>query len=101
MSWSLVVDGAASAAWNMAVDAALLEEAGARGTACIRVYAWEPPALSFGRHEPALRRYDRAAIAARGLAVTRRPTGGRAVWHSREVTYSVTARPRASIAPRS
>ena len=65
-----MVDGAASAAWNMAVDAALLEEAAARGTAWLRVYAWQPPALSFGRNEPALRRYDRGAIEARGLAVT-------------------------------
>lgn len=91
MSWLLVVDDAAPAAWNMAADAALLEEAAASGLACLRLYAWNPPALSFGRHEPAMRRYDRGAIEARGLAVTRRPTGGRAVWHAAEVTYAVTA----------
>ena len=90
-SWLLLIDPPASGAWNMALDAALLEAAAHRGLACLRLYAWDPPTLSFGRHEPALRRYDRAAITARGLSTVRRPTGGRAVWHDREVTYSVVA----------
>jgi len=75
----------------MALDAALLRAAERDALCVLRLYAWDPPTLSFGRNEPALRRYDRAAIAARGLAVVRRPTGGRAVWHDREVTYAVTA----------
>ena len=76
---------------NMALDQALLEEADASGAAFLRLYRWNPPCLSFGRNEPALARYDREAIAARGLAVVRRPTGGRAVWHEHEVTYAVAA----------
>ncbi len=75
----------------MALDQALLEEADASGAAFLRLYRWNPPCLSFGRNEPALARYDRARIAARGLAVVRRPTGGRAVWHEHEVTYAVAA----------
>jgi lipoate-protein ligase A len=75
----------------MALDAALLSAAERDGSCALRLYAWDPPTLSFGRNEPALQRYDRAAIAARGLAVVRRPTGGRAVWHHREVTYAVAA----------
>lgn len=75
----------------MALDAALLLDAEREGTCALRLYAWDPPTLSFGRNEPALRRYDRDRIAARGLAVVRRPTGGRAVWHHREVTYAVAA----------
>jgi lipoate-protein ligase A len=75
----------------MALDEALLETAGAEGLSTLRLYAWDPPTLSFGRNEPALRRYDRHAITQRGLATVRRPTGGRAVWHHREVTYSVAA----------
>jgi len=75
----------------MALDAALLSAAERDAACTLRLYAWDPPTLSFGRNEPALRRYDRAAIAARGLAVVRRPTGGRAVWHHREVTYAVAA----------
>jgi len=76
---------------NMAMDDALLEEAGASGRAFLRLYRWSPPCLSFGRHEPAASRYDRAAIARLGLDVVRRPTGGRAVWHEHEVTYAVAA----------
>lgn len=91
MSWLLLRDAPAPGAWNMALDQALLETAAAEGLCALRLYAWDPPALSFGRNEPALRRYDRAAIERRGLAVVRRPTGGRAVWHHREVTYSVAA----------
>ncbi len=91
MTWRIVFDGAAAVAWNMACDAALLEAAQRDGTRTLRLYAWDAPTLSFGRHEPARRRYDRAAIEARGLAAVRRPTGGRAVLHHHEVTYSVTA----------
>lgn len=89
--WIVLVDRPAPGAWNMALDAALLRAAEQDGLCTLRLYAWDPPTLSFGRNEPALRRYDRAAIAARGLAVVRRPTGGRAVWHDREVTYAVAA----------
>lgn len=87
----LLRDSAASGAWNMALDAALLEAAEADGLTAFRLYRWDPGTLSFGRNEPALKRYERDAIASRGLATVRRPTGGRAVWHEREVTYAVAA----------
>jgi len=89
--WLVLVDEPASGPRNMALDAALLEAAERDGRCTLRLYAWDPPTLSFGRNEPALARYDRAAITARGLPVVRRPTGGRAVWHHREVTYAVAA----------
>jgi lipoate-protein ligase A len=72
----------------MAIDQALLDAA-ERGLGVLRLYRWDPPALSFGRNEPALRRYDRARIEELGLSVVRRPTGGRAVWHADELTYAV------------
>jgi lipoate-protein ligase A len=75
----------------MALDEALLLAAGRDGLRVLRLYAWNPATLSFGRNEPAARRYDRLAIAARGIATVRRPTGGRAVWHHHEVTYAVAA----------
>lgn len=75
----------------MAIDEALLVEADRSGGAFLRLYRFTPPCLSFGRNEPALARYDRAAIERRGLDVVRRPTGGRAVWHEHEVTYAVAA----------
>src|SRR6266704_1185815 len=86
--WHLLIDpDGKPGAVNMALDQTLLEEADASGAAFLRLYRWNPPCLSFGRNEPALARYDRERIAARGLAVVRRPTGGRAVWHEHEVTY--------------
>ena len=75
----------------MAFDDALLEDAARTGRPTLRLYRWSPPCLSFGRNEPARSRYDRAAIERRDLAVVRRPTGGRAVWHDAEVTYAVAA----------
>jgi lipoate-protein ligase A len=76
---------------NMALDAAMLDRADRAGEILIRAYRWAPHCLSFGRHEPARRRYDTARIAALGLDCVRRPTGGRAVWHARELTYAVAA----------
>jgi lipoate-protein ligase A len=75
----------------MACDVALLARARRTGEAVLRVYAWERPTLSLGRHEAARAHYDAAAIAAAGVALVRRPTGGRALLHDHEVTYSITA----------
>jgi lipoate-protein ligase A len=76
----------------MAIDEVLLREAQSTGATFLRLYRWAPPGcLSFGRNEPANRRFDRRAIASRGWPVVRRPTGGRAVWHEHEITYSVAA----------
>ncbi|MEZ4412221.1 MAG: hypothetical protein R2910_04460 [Gemmatimonadales bacterium] len=92
MRWTLLVDPAGRPGWhNMAVDQALLDLAAGEGRAFLRIYRWAPFCLSFGRNEPALRRYDRTAIERRGLDTVRRPTGGRAVWHADEVTYAVAA----------
>jgi lipoate-protein ligase A len=54
------------------------------------VYSWSEPTLSFGRNQKTVG-YDRAALEVAGIAVVRRPTGGRAILHHREITYSVTA----------
>ena len=91
MNWHHLADGPADAAHNMATDLALLDLAAERGIGFVRTYTWAPFALSFGANEPALKRYDRDAISARGLSVVRRPTGGRAVWHAEELTYTVAA----------
>jgi len=75
----------------MALDEALLDESVQRQVGFLRLYRWQPHCLSFGRHEPALKRYHRDQIEALGIDVVRRPTGGRAVWHAGELTYAVTA----------
>ena len=92
LEWELMLEPAGrSGAANMTIDADLLAETARTGRAFLRLYRFDPPCLSLGRHEPAAARYDRAAIARRGLDVVRRPTGGGAVWHEHEVTYAVAA----------
>jgi lipoate-protein ligase A len=90
--WTLWVEQSPRPGWaNMAIDRALLDRADALGEHWLRLYTWKPSCLSFGRHEPAVRRYDSNRIAALGLDTVRRPTGGRAVWHGSELTYAVAA----------
>jgi lipoate-protein ligase A len=76
---------------NMALDEALLERARTTGEAVFRVYTWTEPTLSFGRNQAALSTYDPGRARERGIAIVRRPTGGRSLLHHREITYSVTA----------
>lgn len=75
----------------MALDMSLHARAARSGDSYLRFYRWEPSCLSFGRHEPARKRYDRGRIERLGLDTVRRPTGGRAVWHGAELTYAVAA----------
>ena len=86
----LIHDGPGQGAWNMAVDEALMES-GRRGEVTVRFYEWEPGCLSFGRNQTAAGQYDAAEARERGIDVVRRPTGGRAVYHCKELTYSVSA----------
>jgi len=75
----------------MALDEALLGYATGSGHWVFRVYGWSEPTVSFGRHQSAARSYDRFKIHRAGFGAVRRPTGGRAILHHREVTYSVAA----------
>jgi lipoate-protein ligase A len=75
----------------MAVDEALMDRARSTHEAVFRVYEWAQPTLSFGRNQTARGAYDPARAQSKGVAVVRRLTGGRALLHHREVTYSVTA----------
>lgn len=87
----LVLMPPAAGAWNMAVDEAVLAAVG-RGEAppTLRLYAWSPPCLSLGRHQPE-EEADAARLAARGWQMVRRPTGGRAILHTDELTYALIA----------
>jgi lipoate-protein ligase A len=93
------VDGPLPGALNMARDHALALEH-PEGEAVLRLYRWEAPTLSLGRNEPALGRYDPERLREAGVWVVRRPTGGRAVLHWRELTYSVVL-PVATLGARS
>src|SRR5689334_12950551 len=90
MHWRILFTPPLSAVDNMALDGALLDRAREGGETVLRVYGWRSPTLSFGRNQRARGLYDGQAAAERGIEVVRRPTGGRAVLHHREVTYSVT-----------
>ncbi|HEX8395608.1 MAG TPA: lipoate--protein ligase family protein [Longimicrobium sp.] len=87
-AWRLLDTAPAPGAWNMAVDEALADAVRGGGPPVLRIYRWDPACLSLGRNQPS-DGYDRHEIARRGLDVVRRPTGGRAVLHARELTYSV------------
>jgi lipoate-protein ligase A len=78
----------------MAADLALLDAVEAGGAPVLRVYRWHPPAVSLGRFQPETD-LDRAACAAHGVEVVRRPTGGKALLHGGDLTYAV-AMPRPS-----
>jgi len=78
------------AAQNMAIDTALLDRARTEGMAVLRCYSWSRPAVSFGRNERTSPRFVPREIEESGLDAVRRPTGGRALLHLSEVTYSVS-----------
>jgi lipoyl(octanoyl) transferase len=88
--WRLLTTPPARGAWNMAVDESILECIG-RGESrpTLRLYAWDPACLSLGHAQP-FADVDRARLHARGWEVVRRATGGRAILHTDELTYSVT-----------
>jgi lipoate-protein ligase A len=75
--------------YNMALDEALLE-AHRPGELTLRLYAWKPWALSLGYFQPAAQA-DPGFLASAGLVLTRRATGGGAIVHADELTYSLVA----------
>jgi len=90
-TWRLIITPPASGAWNMALDEAILEHIG-RGDSLptLRLYAWEPACLSLGHAQP-FADVDTDHLRQRGWDVVRRLTGGRAILHTDEITYSVIA----------
>ncbi|MHB9146040.1 MAG: lipoate--protein ligase family protein [Symbiobacteriia bacterium] len=91
--WRLLDTGHLPAAMNMAIDEAILEaHAAGRVPPTLRFYGWNPGAVSIGYFQRLEAEVDLAACQALGLDVVRRPTGGRAVLHEPELTYSVVIR---------
>ncbi|MDI6893413.1 MAG: biotin/lipoate A/B protein ligase family protein [Bacillota bacterium] len=90
MRWRLIRDGYHDGATNMATDEAIMLAHGrGRVPPTLRLYGWRPPALSLGYAQKVEREVDLEGCRRAGVDVVRRPTGGRAVLHDREVTYSV------------
>ena len=91
--WRFIDSGPAKGAVNMAADARLLEEAAAGDVLpALRFYAWSPPAVSLGRFQDETEAVNAESCRIRGIDIVRRITGGRAVLHDRELTYSVISR---------
>jgi len=87
--WRLLRHPAEHGTWNMAVDAAILENVIAgQSRPTLRLYDWNPACLSLGFAQ-LFADVDEEALAAHGWEVVRRPTGGRAILHTDELTYSV------------
>jgi lipoate-protein ligase A len=87
-----------SGAWHMAADQALLDAVDREPSAAVfRTYIWSEPTLSLGYFQPiAEARADRRW---EGMPIVRRPSGGGALWHERELTYAVVV-PRTHVLAR-
>jgi lipoate-protein ligase A len=89
--WRLLLDPPAFGPRNMAIDEAILEAVSAGlSPPTLRLYRWDPACLSLG-YGQRFREVDDVGLAARGWDVVRRPTGGKAILHVDELTYSVVA----------
>lgn len=91
VKWRLLQTEPTSGAFNMAFDeACLLSAAEGKSLPTLRLYSWDPPALSLGYAQKS-DEVDTQELYGRGWDLVRRPTGGRAILHTDELTYSVTA----------
>ena len=89
-TWYFLNSGKCSPSFNMALDEALLDwHSEGLIPPVIRFYEWEPATLSIGYFQQAKRDINLDAVREQGLGFVRRPTGGRAVLHEHELTYSV------------
>ncbi|MBI5169335.1 MAG: hypothetical protein HZA61_07605 [Candidatus Eisenbacteria bacterium] len=87
-------DGAHDARENMARDARLLAacEAGALEGPVLRLFRFAPAGITLGSSQSPEAELDLARLDAAGIVWAVRPTGGRAIWHDEEWTFSLTAR---------
>ena len=89
-TWYFLNSGKCSPSFNMALDEALLDwHSEGLIPPVIRFYEWSPATLSIGYFQQAAKDINLEAVRAQGLGFVRRPTGGRAVLHEHELTYSI------------
>ncbi|MCK8817732.1 lipoate--protein ligase family protein [Natroniella sulfidigena] len=101
-NWRLINTGYQSGAMNMALDEAILEAVKAgQVKPTIRFYAWQPAAISLGYFQKLDEEVDTTACQQQGIDIVRRLTGGRAVLHDDELTYSLIAPAQISWLPES
>lgn len=90
VQWRFLDTGKGGAFFHMGLDEAILD-AVRRGESppTFRIYSWAPPAITLGHSQDAGRALDLRRCERDGVPVTRRLTGGRAVFHANELTYSM------------
>ncbi|MEE8356216.1 MAG: lipoate--protein ligase family protein [Anaerolineales bacterium] len=87
--WRVIFSDAMPGSLNMAVDAAILSAVGRNEVPpTLRLYRWDPPCISLGYSQP-YSDLDQVLLQTWGWDVVRRPTGGRAILHTDELTYAV------------
>jgi len=90
--WRLLGTGLADGATNMAIDEAILwAVAEGKSPPTLRFYGWQPPCLSIGYSQSMEDEVNVDRCREAGIDIVRRPTGGRAILHADELTYSVVA----------
>ncbi len=85
-NWYFINDGEKSGAYNMALDKYLALYPPDKPV--LRLYYWDPPAVSLGYGQKIIG-YDKNIFDILNIDIVKRPTGGRAVFHRNEITYSV------------
>lgn len=93
-TWRLLIEPTPqSGAWNMALDEVLMERVAVGASPpTLRFFMWDPPCLSLGKRQP-INGVDLDRCRADGVSVVRRVTGGWAILHTDELTYSIAVRP--------
>jgi len=86
----VIETGYNNAAWNMAFDEVLMGIV--NDTPILRLYGWRPPAVSVGYFQSLEEEVDLESCKKTGIDVVRRITGGGAVFHDAELTYSFITR---------
>ncbi|RJQ54367.1 MAG: lipoate--protein ligase family protein [Actinobacteria bacterium] len=99
-AWRLIDGGDRSGARNMAIDLALLRlHLAGQAPPTLHVYGWQPEAVSLGSKQDASQALDLDRCRLEGIDAVRRPTGGRAVFHSGDFTFSFIASSCSRIPP--
>lgn len=73
---------------NMAMDHSIAHSFNMHNKSVLRFYGWKPYAISYGFHQK-VSEFNLELIKKKGFEIVRRPTGGRAIFHAHELTYSI------------
>ncbi len=90
--WRLSEDGPGNGVINMATDRAILTACGeGKAPPTLRIYGWQQPTVTTGYSQNSVRDLDINRCRSLGIPIVFRPTGGRALLHDKELTYSLVA----------